>query len=96
MSVSEGDIAFATDLFAPLGAVTSRKMFGGICLYHDGTVFALVSSAGQIYLKTKDPKGLFGEKPDQFHNMPYYALPDALLDTPEEACAAARNALVTL
>ena len=41
MAVSDGDIAFAVDLFADLGALSTRKMFGGMCLYHDGTVFAL-------------------------------------------------------
>ncbi len=55
MSISDSDIAFAVDLFGDLGALTTRKMFGGMCLYHDGTVFALVSSDGRIYLKTRDP-----------------------------------------
>lgn len=80
MALSDGDIAFATDLFADLGALTTRKMFGGMCLYHDGTVFALQASDGRLYLKTKDPVGLFGAQTDQFHNMPYYAIPDDMLD----------------
>jgi len=71
-------------------------MFGGICLYQDGTVFALQSSDGQLYLKTKEPDQLFGESTEQFHNMPYYALPDHLLDDPAEACAIARTALIAL
>lgn len=96
MSLSDADIAFATDLFSPLGDVTIRKMFGGICLYHQGTVFALQSSDAQLYLKTKSPEALFGKVTDRFHNMPYYALPEAVLDDPEEAAALAKQALSEL
>ena len=96
MSLSEADIAFATDLFAPLGDVTVRKMFGGICLYHQGTVFALQSSDAALYLKTRDPQDLFGETTEQFHNMPYYLLPDTVLDDPQEATSLARRALDAL
>lgn len=96
MSPSTGDIAFAHDLFHELGAVTHRKMFGGMCLYHDGTVFALCASDGQLYLKTNSPEELWGTATQQFHNMPYYALPDHLLDDPQQACAMARQALAAL
>ncbi len=96
MSVSDGDIAFAVDLFSDLGHLTTRKMFGGMCLYHDGTVFALMSSEGRLYLKTKTPDTLFGQTTDQFHNMPYYAVPEDVLDDPASACDAARAALKVL
>ncbi len=96
MSVSDGDIAFAVDLFSDLGHLTTRKMFGGMCLYHDGTVFALMSSDGRLYLKTKTPDALFGQTTDQFHNMPYFAVPEDLLDDPASACEAARAALTAL
>ena len=42
MSIAEADIAFAKELFSGLGDVTSRKMMGGLCLYHDGTIFAII------------------------------------------------------
>jgi DNA transformation protein len=32
MTVSVADAAFATDLFFDFGQMTSRKMFGGMCL----------------------------------------------------------------
>ena len=41
MSVSDADIAGALELFDALGDLTTRKMMGGLCLYHDGTIFAL-------------------------------------------------------
>ncbi len=71
-------------------------MFGGICLYQDGTVFALMTSGGQLYLKTKDPEQLFGEPTAQFHNMPYHALPDAALEDPVLAVEMANTALSAL
>ena len=96
MSVSDADIAFAVDLFSDLGGLTTRKMFGGICLYLDGTVFALQSSDGRLYLKTKHPVDVLGHQTDQFHNMPYYALPEDMLDDPQAACTAAQAAFIAL
>ena len=96
MSVSDGDIAFAVDLFSDLGAFTTRKMFGGMCLYHQGVVFALMSSDGRLYLKTKSPAKLFGQTTEQFHTMPYWSVPESALDDPQTACALARQVLLVL
>ncbi len=98
MTVSEADIAFATDLFSDLGPVTTRKMFGGICLYLDGAVFALMTSEGVLHLKAREPLSgkLAAEGATQFHNMPYWSLPEAALDDPAEACSLARQTLLTL
>lgn len=104
MSVSEADIAFALDLFAPLGGVTSRKMFGGLMLYRDGAAFALLSSQGTIHLKasgdfaqTLKAEGarLFSmvNKQGKSHSMGYWTLPEAALDDPEAACGWALQAL---
>lgn len=96
MSIDDSDIAFARDLFSAMPGLTHRKMFGGICLYSDGNIFALQSSDGRLYLKTKTPDALFGEQTDRFHNMPYFALPEATLDDPDAACAMAHQALIDL
>ena len=98
MAVADADIAFATDLFADLGALTTRKMFGGMCLYHDGTVFALLSSQGRLYLKAKGDlaQDLKAEGAEQFHNMPYWSVPESALDDPEDALQLARRALAQL
>ena len=98
MAVSDADIAFATDLFADLGGLTTRKMFGGICLYHDGIVFALMSAEGRLYLKVKGTiaRQLQDDGAEQFHNMPYWSLPDDVLENPEAATDLARQALAVL
>jgi DNA transformation protein len=98
MAVAEADIAFALDLFSELGDLASRKMFGGMCLYHQGTVFALLSSDGTLYLKAKDDMAAFlaASGAAQFHNMPYWSVPMSALDDPQEACNLARRTLATL
>ena len=104
MAVSEHEIAFARDLFSGLGEITTRKMMGGLCLYHHGTIFALLHPEGGIHLKAagamvgrlEDLGGTQwtytreGGKPTR---MPYWSLPDAVLDDPEQATDLAREAL---
>ena len=98
MALADADIAFATDLFSELGNVSTRKMFGGMCLYLDGEVFALMSSDGQLYLKAKGDQvtELAEGGATQFHNMPYWSIPDAALDDPGEACTLARRTIASL
>ena len=98
MSVSEADVAFALDLFAPLGGVSGRKMFGGLGLYREGAIFALVSSEGQIYLKASGAlkDDLVDSGSEQFHSMPYWTLPDSALEDPDELAVLARRSLDAL
>ena len=51
MSVTESDIAFALELFDDIPAITTRKMMGGLCLYADGTIFAIVHSEFGVMIK---------------------------------------------
>jgi len=98
VSVSDADIAFALELFAPLGGLSQRKMFGGLSLYHDGAIFCIVSSDGQIFLKAQGDAAaaLLDNGSSQFHNMPYWSLPDDLLDDPEAASDRARVCIASL
>lgn len=107
MAITEEEIAHALDLFSDLGGLSTRKMFGGLSIYHDGTIFALVLSDGRIMLKGQ------GEMQARFdalgmdrwvHEsdrkaptaMPYWTLPDSALDDPQKAAALARAALACL
>jgi len=105
MSLSGEEIEFAKDLFSGLGEITTRKMMGGLCLYLDGTIFAishpdfgmLTKGAGDFQKELND-LGLErwtyqrdgAPKPTA---MPYWRLPDSALDDPQEACDLARRAL---
>ncbi|MCF2903709.1 TfoX/Sxy family protein [Octadecabacter sp. CECT 8868] len=108
MAVSEEDIQFATDLFSGLGPLTTRKMMGGLCLYSEGTIFAIVHSDFGVMIKGD---GAFKDTLDAMRltrwtyqrdgaakptAMPYWKLPDSALDDPEEACDLARRALTFL
>jgi len=44
------DLIKAKEIFASLGEITTRKMFGGGGIYCDGLIFALVDE-GKFYLK---------------------------------------------
>ena len=103
MSVSDSDIAFAHELFAGLGAISHRKMMGGLTLYAGGRIFAILSSSGRLYLKAA---GAFAEamaaagavrfEMADGRGMNYWTLPDAALDDPDLACDWARRALAAI
>ena len=84
-------VDFLVDQFAPLGAITSRAMFGGHTLYCDGTVFALVAG-NVLYLKADDgnrgrftDRGLQPFKPfaDRDEVMSYYEAPPEIFEDPD-------------
>ena len=107
MGVSQEEIAHALDLFAGLGPLTTRRMFGGLAIYCEGTIFAILMSDGRLMLKGQGPMqaefdtmGLTrwtyarpGKAPTA---MPYWHLPDSACDDAAEATALARSALAHL
>ncbi len=107
MSISDADIAFALELFEDLGPLTTRKMMGGLCLYADGTIFAIIHSDGTLLLKGANgfdkvlneagwARWSYARKDGSPTQMPYWELPPELLDDPNEACDWARRALAAL
>ena len=104
MSVSAATRAFVLELFEDLGGVTARAMMGGLMLYSDGRVFALVTGEERVFLKAAGSlaEALAAEGAEQFRytrkdgvtaRMGYWSLPDAALDDPEAACGWARRVL---
>lgn len=107
MGVTAGDIAHALELFDGLGPLSTRKMMGGLCLYRDGTIFALLRSDVTLWLKgaggmadrmTADgwERWVHTRKDGGTTAMPYWRLPDAALDDADMACDLARAALADL
>ena len=105
MSISNADIAFVKDLFAGVSTLTARKMFGGLAIYADGVIFALIIRTGALMLEAKGAlaQELAAERPQQFLQdgkdnravaMPYWTLPAAALDEPELTCDWARRSLM--
>lgn len=104
MAVSAATRAFVLELFDGLGRLSTRAMMGGLTLYCDGQVFAIVAGGERIYLKAAGPlaEALAAEGAEQFAytrrdgvtaRMGYWSLPDAAVDDPEAACDWARRAL---
>ena len=65
-----------------VGGVSSRKMFGGFGVFHDGTMFCIVDSGGRIFFRAgASNQKLFEEADSERHGkMPYYSVPETVLD----------------
>lgn len=98
---------FVRELFAGLGDVQIKRMFGGAGAYADGLMFALLADE-TIYIKTDDAlkaalaeagSGPFiwtpnkGPRAGESVEMSYWRLPEAALDDPELASEWAKKAL---
>jgi len=95
--------AFVEELFAGLGPVRIRKMFGGAGIYAGERMFGLIDD-DVIYLKTDAAlkaelaaegslAWTYSRAPGTWEETSYWRLPEAALDDPDEACAWARKAL---
>jgi DNA transformation protein len=102
MAVSQGTIALLEEQLAGLGTVRVRRMFGGGGVYAGGVMFGLV--AGDVlYFKgdeaTSAPYDAEGMGPFIYEGrsgavkMPYWRVPERLLDEPDELIQWARAAL---
>ena len=107
MSIRDSDIAFALELFDDLGALTTRKMMGGLCIYHAGTIFSILNPDGSIWLKGKHEvadqltaagweRWTYSRDNGKTSSMPYWRMPPETLDDPELACTWAKRALAVL
>ncbi len=95
---------FLVEVFENFGEITTRKMFGGYGIYHQGIMFGLVAD-DVLYLKTdKSSEGLFideGLKPFEYDKgekvvkMSYYQAPDVIYDDRQAAANWAKLAFQT-
>lgn len=95
---------YVEDLFANLGRIKVRKMFGGAGVYSGQDMFALIDK-DRIYIKSDDALKADleseGGEPFEWTNpntgktmrMSYVSLPENALDSREEASAWGRKAL---
>ena len=66
----------------PLGGITHKKMFGGYGVFEEGTMFALITSEGNVHLKADDSnRAQFEDAGAKKHaRMPYYQVPEEVLE----------------
>jgi DNA transformation protein len=102
MTASRDFTAFVQELFAPLGGIAVRPMFGGAGIYSRGVMFALIDD-DTLYLKADaESKKAFearGCEPFVYDSkgkpvqMSYWKLPPELVDDADEAVKWAQAAL---
>ena len=102
MAVSASFVEFILEQLAALGAVSSRRMFGGVGLYCDGQFFALIDD-DVLYLKVNDrnrgdylshnmaPFRPYKDRPEL--SMSYYQAPVDVIEDAEQLVAWARAAV---
>lgn len=84
------------DLFRAVGPVTIRRMFGGKGIYVDGRIFAVIlrdelmlkgdAEAGPLYEAAGSSQWTYGHsKSGKPVAMPYWPIPSAAFDDPDEA-----------
>lgn len=107
MTLTQEEIDFALELFSGLGPLTHRKMMGGLSIYSEGTIFAMVHGDGRIMIKGAGAfideleaadweHWSYSRKNGKQTFMPYWAIPDDLRDDANTACDWARRALLAL
>lgn len=100
MPVSDEYITYVLDQLGGPGEVSSRKMFGGAGIYHQGRMFGLIAE-DVLYLKVDDSNrgdfeaagmGPFMPWDDPKHVMQYYEVPIDVLEDKDRLCEWARKA----
>lgn len=89
------------EVFRDFGRISTRRMFGGCGIYHDGVMFALVAG-DMLYLKADDGSSEYFEsrglarfqynKGGKVISVSYYEAPGEIFDDPEAAVEWARRA----
>jgi len=101
MPISEEYLDYVVDQLQCIGEVASKRMFGGVGLYHDGLFFGLIAS-DVLYFKVDDenrPQFLAaGVKPfqpygDGSYSMSYYEVPVDVLEDMDQLRTWARGAV---
>lgn len=94
MTIENSFVEEVMDLLAKTGEVSARKMFGGVGIFHDGLMFALIAE-NELYLKADKQTVHFFEQADcpvfsyskadgKVFQMSYYLAADAFFDDPEQ------------
>ena len=98
-----GDGEFLEELFAPVGRIQLKRMFGGLGAFSDGLMFAIVI-AEIIYLKADAETWAAFEaesctpfvcprKDGRAVSLSYWRMPERLIDEPDEFVAWSRQAI---
>jgi DNA transformation protein len=104
MSVSSDYLGYVLDQLRPFGHVVARRMFGGVGLYADGFFFGIIDDT--VYFKVDDSNRAdyeargarkftvtMGKDSPKAVSMSYFAVPEDILEEPDDLKVWARKAL---
>lgn len=78
-----------------LGGITSKKMFGGHGIFHNGKMFGIIDSKGKAFLKAdaglKENRVSLGA--EQHSRMPYFSIPAAVYQDHDTLITWARDSI---
>jgi DNA transformation protein and related proteins len=103
MTISPSYLTFVVDQLSALGRVTTARMFGGVGLYCDGSIFGLIAE-DILYFKVDDgsrpayeQRGMPALRPvaskPQLVSKNYYQVPADVIEDLDTLCEWARHAL---
>jgi len=77
---------YILDLLTAIHPVSDRKMFGGIGIFIEEGMFALITSADVFHFKVDDSNRDDFEEAgmNRFGRMPYYQVPEEVLENQDE------------
>jgi 2-amino-4-hydroxy-6-hydroxymethyldihydropteridine diphosphokinase len=86
MATSSEYLDYIVDLMTIHYPITTRKMFGGIGIFCDHGMFALITSEDVLHFKVDDANHAEYEAAEmpQFMKMPYFQVPSEVLDSQEQ------------
>ncbi|MFP5285313.1 MAG: TfoX/Sxy family protein [Thermoanaerobaculia bacterium] len=92
---------YVVDLLSPLGQASYKFMFGGYGMYLDGLMIAIVADDRLLLRADEENRpdyealgiGPFQPYEGKSQSMPFYAVPDEVMDDPDELVEWARKAL---
>ena len=103
MTATESFAEFLSELLAPLGRITMRRMFGKTGVFCDGAMLGVVSDNTLYFRVDEGNRTLFKEaeafpplsykKQGEMIDLAFWRAPERLFDEPDELVAWARQAL---
>jgi len=96
--LSQDSVISAEELvtkLSPIGGISSKKMFGGHGIFHDGKMFGIIDSKGRAFFRVNAATASDFEKKgtEQHRRMPYFSIPIEFLETAEELLKWARKSI---
>ncbi|MGB1039022.1 MAG: TfoX/Sxy family protein [Bacteroidia bacterium] len=78
-----------------LDGITTKKMFGGNGVFHDGKMFGLIDSKGNCFLKANDDNkaDFINAGGEQHSRMPYYSISEEVVTNPDLLIPMAKHAI---